>query len=169
MIASATPWRIAPVDGAHAGLLAELHAHAFEAPWSAAALTELLALPGTFALLATAPGDAGEASSPIGFILCRVAGDECEVLTIAVGRAGRRRGAAKALLNAALAQAADRGAHAVYLEVAVDNAAARQLYAAAGFASVGRRRSYYQGAKDHPSTDALILMCALSPQRSTKA
>jgi [ribosomal protein S18]-alanine N-acetyltransferase len=165
----AASWRIVPASCAHADLLAELHAHAFDAPWSAAALNNLLAMPGAFALLAYARTLAGGMGDPRGFILCRVAGDECEVLTIAVHMASRRRGVATALLGAASAEAADRGARAAYLEVAADNAPAQRLYAAAGFRPVGRRRSYYQRAKDRSSTDALILRCALNPQRSMKA
>lgn len=169
MRAAATRWRILPASDAHAHLLAELHARAFEVPWSAASLAELMAMPRTFALLAHGATSTDEPVHPAGFILCRVAAEECEVLTIAVDVATRERGVAKALLDAASTEAADRGANAIYLEVAINNAPARRLYAAAGFFPVGRRQSYYQSAKDRPSTDALVLMCPLNRSSSTKA
>jgi len=40
------------------------------------------------------------------------------------------------------------GARRVFLEVAEDNWAARRLYAALGFAPVGRRRNYYRRGQD---------------------
>jgi ribosomal-protein-alanine N-acetyltransferase len=46
----------------------------------------------------------------------------------------------------------------MFLEVAEANAAARALYAAAGFAEVGRRRRYYADGGD-----ALVLRRGLSP------
>jgi [ribosomal protein S18]-alanine N-acetyltransferase len=44
------------------------------------------------------------------------------------------------------------------LEVAAGNAPARALYAAAGFAEVGKRRRYYPDG-----SDALVLAAALVP------
>ena len=52
--------------------------------------------------------------------------------------------------------AAARGAVRVFLEVADDNAAARALYARAGFVEAGRRPGYYAGA-DGERRDALLL------------
>ncbi|HAL06313.1 MAG TPA: ribosomal-protein-alanine acetyltransferase, partial [Brevundimonas sp.] len=62
-------------------LLAAIHAEAFETPWDAAALAELLASPGVFVV--------AEAD---GFILIRVVVDEAEILTLAVRPTARRAG-----------------------------------------------------------------------------
>src|SRR6204780_3077030 len=78
-----------------------------------------------------------------GMILARVAADEAEILTIAVDPGRRGRGLGSALLRAAMARAAALGAGAMFLEVAVSNAAARALYARHGFAEAGLRRQYY--------------------------
>ena len=83
----------------------------------------------------------------------RVVGDSAEVLTVGVIPASRRRGIARRLLRALLAEASARGAREAFLEVRVDNLAARRLYAAEGFAQVGRRRGYYDAGR----VDAVVM------------
>ena len=138
-----------PQTGTTPEALARLHAAAFVSPrpWSAAEFATLLASP--HSLLTVAPE---------GFALARVLAQEAELLTLAVAPGARRRGLGRALLEGCLAQAARRGAGAMFLEVAADNAAARALYARAGFAETGLRRGYYDG------TDALVLRRDLSPR-----
>jgi len=80
-----------------------------------------------------------------------------DVTTLAVSPAARRRGVGTALLRAALAEAAGRGADAVVLEVAETNAAAIALYARHGLAMLGRRRGYYAGPAGPGTVDALVL------------
>ena len=133
---------------AHTHALAAIHAAAFEPreAWGPDAISLQLAMPGVFGLLDPRGG----------MLLARVAADEAEVLTLAVEPSQRRRGIATALLGAALAEARMRGARAMLLEVSVRNAAARALYARAGFAEAGRRARYYADG-----SDALILRAAL--------
>lgn len=126
-----------PVFSRDAPRLAAVHAQAFETPWSADAIAEVLAGPGAFALAVGEPGPV------VGFVLCRRIADEAEILTLAVRPADRRRGLADLLLNKAMALAAFAGAQAMFLEVAEDNLAALALYAGAGFVDVGRRTAYY--------------------------
>ena len=140
------------VGQAHLDLLAALHATAFEEPWSAMAIGQLLATPGAFALLATRRAP----PATLGFILCRTGGGECEVLTLAVASAARRQGVGGTLLRAATRAAAEAGAAVVLLEVAADNAPAQALYAAHGFATVGRRPASYQRASGGRA-DALVM------------
>jgi [ribosomal protein S18]-alanine N-acetyltransferase len=134
-------------DTSQAGLLAALHAKCFAETWSAEWLAGLLAQPGTFACLA---------EDDSGFILIRVAGDESEILTLAVEPAARRRGIGIALVVAGAGEAAGRGAKRLFLEVGSTNYAAVALYRRLGFAEVGRRKDYYTtaaGGRD----DALVL------------
>lgn len=114
--------------------LAAIHASAFSATraWSAAEFSSLLAQPGTSAH--------GSADS---FALVRVVADEAEILTLATDPAKRRQGRARGALGLAEAAAQAAGAQAMFLEVAEDNAAAKALYAACGYAQVGRRPGYY--------------------------
>ena len=127
---------VVEVDAAAAAALAELHGAAFAEPWSARDLAALTRTPGVFALAALDDADL------VGFILCRTAADEAEVLTLATAPAARRRGIASTLLDQAAIRALQEGAAALFLEVAEDNAPARALYAASGFAQVGRRPRY---------------------------
>jgi ribosomal-protein-alanine N-acetyltransferase len=124
--------------------LSDIHATAFDHPWGDAEFTDLLSQPEVFALMVEG-----------GFILMRAAAGESEVMTLAVAPAHRRRGAGRALLEAAMAQAEARAADAVFLEVAADNVPAIALYRSLGFEQVGRRKGYYA----HPdgAKDALVL------------
>jgi ribosomal-protein-alanine N-acetyltransferase len=120
--------------------LAALHAACFQDAWDAASLRTTLAAPGAFAF-----------HDRDGFVVARVASDEAEILTLAVAPQARGKG----LLNAAIAEAEQRGARAIFLEVGRDNPAALALYAALRFANVGSRKGYYGGR------DALVLRLSL--------
>ncbi|GAA2520113.1 ribosomal protein S18-alanine N-acetyltransferase [Pilimelia columellifera] len=79
--------------------------------------------------------------------------DEAWVQNLAVRRDAQRQGIGRVLLEALLADARQRGARQVLLEVAADNGPAQRLYDAYGFGAVGVRRGYYQPS----NTDALIM------------
>lgn len=143
------------VGGEAAQTLAELHAQCFEPAWSAEELYSLMATPGTFAVMAGISAGA----PPTGFAVARVAADEAEILSIGVVPESRGGGIARVLLEAALQGGRERGAVRVFLEVAADNAAARALYARAGFTPAGSRKGYYARAAG-PAMDALVLKLA---------
>lgn len=128
-------------EGRHAPLLAAIHETAFDTDerWSASAITELLAMPGTWALTTT-----GRTAMAI----FRVAADEAEVLTLAVRPEARRQGAARRLLAAGAELAAARGAATLFLEVSARNAPALALYLGQGFGRTGLRRRYYADGAD---------------------
>lgn len=133
-----------------AARLAEIHAAAFDVAWDAEALRSLIDRPG--ALL--------EAEAE-GFVLMQIAGDEAEVITLAVRPSARRRGHARGLMARASARAAGEGATRLFLEVAEDNVAARALYAGLGFTEAGRRPRYY-ARPDGSRADALLLALNLT-------
>ena len=64
-------------------------------------------------------------------------------------------------MERACVAAKDAGAAILFLEVAEDNAAARVLYARAGFVEIGRRKAYY-ASPDGRRIDALVLHRDLS-------
>jgi ribosomal-protein-alanine N-acetyltransferase len=130
--------------------LADVHAGAFDTPWDAAAFAALLDQAGVFVV-----------EDADGFILMRAVADEAEILTLAVRPGARRRGVGGRLVAQGAAAAAARGAVQLFLEVADDNAAARALYARAGFVEAGRRPGYYTRA-DGTRWDALLLTLNLA-------
>jgi [ribosomal protein S18]-alanine N-acetyltransferase len=135
--------------------LAMLHRACFpEDPWDAAAIGQIIGIPGFFGLIGLAEGDA------IGFALALDLGAECEIVSLGVVPDRRRTGVGSALLEGVFSEARRRGAERVWLEVAVDNAAARTLYAARGLTEIARRRNYYRQAGG--MVDALVLGGALS-------
>jgi ribosomal-protein-alanine N-acetyltransferase len=131
--------------------LARAHAAAFDGGWSAADIAALMTASGSFAILAETPE--GEVT---GFILGRALGGEAEILTLAVAPAARRRGLARALVEALALQARELHAKALFLEVAADNEGAIGLYHAAGFERVGLRRAYYARPGAH-RLDAMVM------------
>lgn len=139
--------------------LARIHAEGFDRPWSADELERLAALDG---MILTIRPETGE---PGGFALMQSVLDEAEVLTIAVARAARGKGLGRAVLDAAEAEAFDRGARRVFLDVSDRNAAGLALYRAAGYRETGRRRAYYSDG-----SDAILMEKALAgldgPERS---
>jgi ribosomal-protein-alanine N-acetyltransferase len=136
--------RIRAASSADLGAVAAIEAAAFPDPWSPAAFRAHL---DDLFLVAEADG------AVIGYLIAWSAGPEAEILNLAITSAARRRGTGRALLQEALTLLAAEGVSSVYLEVRRSNAAARALYAAAGFREAAVRRGYYQA----PREDALVL------------
>lgn len=132
--------------------MARLHGAAFvmPRPWSADEIADLLASPLCFAL-----------AEPAGFIMGRVVAGEAELLTIAVDPVAQGHGVGWQLMQRFMGALRDRLAEQVFLEVAEDNAAARALYAKAGFAITGRRRGYYHGPAGQ-LVDAVVMTRAVA-------
>jgi ribosomal-protein-alanine N-acetyltransferase len=133
-----------------AAAFAALHASSFGRGWSEDEFERLLLERNVIAHRAMS------ARTLAGFVLSRLAGDEAEILSIAVATSRRERGLARRLLDLHLRRLAGLGASAVFLEVDEDNQSARRLYARAGFRDVGRRPAYYSRAADAPA-NALVL------------
>ena len=121
----------------HAAALAAIHIASFSVGerWHERAMADMLATPGIFGFIDLRGG----------MVLARRAGGEAEILTLAVTPAVRRRGIGRGLVDLVAASA---GGSPLFLEVAADNAAARALYAAAGFIEAGRRPAYYGAGRD---------------------
>ena len=135
--------------------LAALHARCFSdapRPWSVAEFTDFLASNLDHVL-----------HGPDALGVVRVVGDEAELLTICVDPDAQGAGRGRAMLNRLIAEAQARGAAAMFLEVAADNAAALALYNAAGFVQTGRRAGYYR--RGGGVVDALVMVRALPLQQ----
>lgn len=129
------------------GRVARLHKVCFDDAWSRSDLASLLALPGSFALLARwqRGGRFGLDPKPcVGFSICRVTKDECELLSLGVLPEGRQLGIGGQLIVASQDRSRTAAAASMFLEVAVDNLAAQKLYLNYGFEVIGRREAYYR-------------------------
>jgi ribosomal-protein-alanine N-acetyltransferase len=95
---------------------------------------------------------AEQAEHVVGLLIGRIAGDEFEILNVAVARRFRRQGIASRLLDSALEFSRVAGSPHVYLEVRASNEAAIALYSRHGFTKCGLRTKYYRS----PEEDALL-------------
>jgi ribosomal-protein-alanine N-acetyltransferase len=147
-------------------LLAKLHDLAFEGHggdrWSPEAVSRILVLPGTRALIAVRTDSA--APGPLGFSIYGIAADECEIISLGVIPTGRKQGVGSLLLTRLLADSERAGAATAYLEVAQDNVTARAFYRVRGFVECGRRRNYYNRGEGR-RVDACVLSRRLAPAR----
>ncbi len=145
------PYRIRRGKVADAPRLAELERQCFGDPWAESSFREALESPWTFGLVVD------HVELPIGYLVGRDVAGSGEILNLAVSPEHRRTGLARALLAEGLKLLRSRGAEEVFLEVRSSNAAAIELYRAAGFRPVGVRADYYR----NPREDALVLRLGL--------
>lgn len=121
----------------------------FGEAWTAPQCAGLLPMAGVWLTLAWRDREI------VGFALARLVLREAELLLLAVKRDAQCNGAGRMLLTDFVTAARSHGAERLHLEVRDGNSAV-SLYAAAGFAQVGRRRGYYTGS-DGQIYDALTL------------
>ncbi len=147
---------------AHLPVLDVLQQQAFADPktsgpaWTEAAIAGMLGMPGVMTRLLHQDGQA------MGMAMWRAVADEAELLTIGVLPDGRGQGLGQALLLDGMENLAGQGVATLFLEVAVNNLAAIQLYQKHGFIIIGRRRNYYGTAA--ASVDAHVMSLRISCQ-----
>lgn len=138
---------IEPMALVHTPQVAQLEKLCFPDPWSLRSVTSELDNPLSHWLVAL------EGDLVVGYVGSQTVLDETDMMNIAVHPDFRRRGIARALVEALVQELAQRGSHSLTLEVRASNLAAQNLYRTLGFASVGRRPRYYF----NPREDAEIL------------
>ena len=141
---SREPRRAGPDDAAE---LARIARAALPEATTAASIRASLAREGALAFVVD-PG--------LGFALGWRAGEEAEILTLAVDEDARGQGLGRALATALLDASRAAGARHVSLEVRGSNKPARALFASLGFAPQRTRPRYYRDGED-----ALVLGLAL--------
>lgn len=146
---------ITPAGPAAASVLAALHAAAFDAPWDAHWSAESFA--GMLASGHQAAIAGMQADVPVGFVQWRTVAGEAEIISIGVLPQARGSGIGRTLLAHAVTACRAAGAGEILLEVAALNINALQMYTAAGFQLVGRRRDYYIAKNSAQKCDALIM------------
>jgi ribosomal-protein-alanine N-acetyltransferase len=121
-----------------AAAISLLHGKSFQRGWGEDEIRRLLTDRAVIAHRATIGRTFG------GFILSRLAGDEAEILSVAIAPACRGRALARRLLDLHLRCLAGLSVRTVFLEVGEQNKPACRLYRRAGFYDVGRRSGYYE-------------------------
>ena len=145
-----TEYRIQPVGRTHAKSLADLHAACFAKGWSHLEFESFFERAGVFAAMIY------DANEPVGFIICWMIEDQCDLLAMGVEPNHRRDGAGHQLLDYAMATAKDMGAEAMVLEVNINNEAAQKLYGDEGFEQFSIRKNYYSHP-DGTTSDAVCM------------
>jgi ribosomal-protein-alanine N-acetyltransferase len=143
---------IARLKPADADDVAFLHGDNFDRGWSVPECENLIADATCYGVGAQLPGE----KNLCGFLLCRIAADEAEILSIAVARHARERGIAKAMLARGIAGLGVERVRSLFLEVEAENLPALKLYRHFGFEEVGRRPAYYRKA-DGSTAEAIVM------------
>jgi len=124
----------------------------FGEAWTRSQCAGILPMTGVCLVVARDPQD----DEVIGFSLSRTVAGESELLLLAVLPAHHRGGIGGRLLDDFLQRASGQSVSRVHLEVRDGNPAV-EMYRAAGFRPVGRRRNYYRSS-DGLRFDALTLV-----------
>lgn len=120
----------------------ELERVAFTNPWSPELLRRELTHDWSTILLVEEEQPPG-ARRLLGLAIFWVVHDELHILNVATAPGQRRRGVARAVMNATLERGRQRRCTLATLEVRRSNGAALALYQSLGFRAVGVRPNYY--------------------------
>jgi len=115
--------------------------------------------PGHGAHYDVGPDDAelGDGESVVGYAGLWFDGEVTQVMTIGVDPAHQHRGIGRALLDALINESRRLTAKEMFLEVAVDNDSALNLYHSVGFTPLTIRKRYYQPENKDAYTMRLML------------
>ncbi len=131
----------------HVARIAALEKRCFSDPWSESSIASELDNPLSSWLVAVEDGRV------LGYVGSQAVLGEADMMNLAVRPTERRKGIARALVEALCAELQEQGNHCLSLEVRLSNMPARSLYEKLGFVQVGCRKNYYRS----PREDALIL------------
>ena len=139
--------KIIPMTTDHVSSVAGLEKLCFADPWSENSVASELNNPLSLWLVAL------DGENVVGYIGSQTVMGETDMMNVAVHPEHRRRGIARALIEALVVALRERESSCLTLEVRASNEPAIALYSDLGFGEVGRRRNYYR----NPKEDALIL------------
>lgn len=126
----------------HIPQIAALERVCFSDPWSENSIASELENRLSFWLVAQEYGQV------LGYIGSQTVLGETDIMNLAVSPEHRRRGIAKALLNALTDALKAQGNRCISLEVRQSNLPAQALYEQLGFSQVGLRPNYYRDPKE---------------------
>lgn len=149
-----THYNVRPFHPADTQAFLALDEAVFGKGWAAEDFNRTMAIPGTHLLLAEIHEDM------VGYILYRLLGEEGEIVTCGVSLPARHKGIASNLCAKMQDDMREHGVKKLWLEVAIDNAAAKALYIKQGFKPVSTRKAYYAREESKP-VDAWIMELSL--------
>ena len=152
---AALNYNIHPANKRHVEVLSRLHTDCFAKGWGPLEFESFFERAGVFMALAY-----HEDKNPVGFVLCWVVDDHCDLVSMGVLPDNRRDGVGLMLLDYAIREARHMGAKALLLEVNINNTAAQTLYEGQGFEKFSIRKEYYSNA-DGSKADAICMRKAL--------
>lgn len=121
----------------HIPALCELEKICFSSPWSEKSFEEELSNPLAVFLVAE------DESGVLGYVGCHFVCGEGDITNVAVHPDSRRKGVAKALLNALEVEAKNFETEVINLEVRKSNLPAINLYKLLGYEECGERPNFY--------------------------
>jgi len=148
-------FHLRPMTAADLPRVMEIEQVAFRNPWSRDLLSRELSHDWSTILVAEEPGPKG--MNLVGFVIFWVVHDELHILNVATSPDHRRRGVARAVLQAALDVGRQKRCTLATLEVRRSNGAALDLYKVFGFRPVGIRPNYYVDEGE----DAIVMVLDL--------
>lgn len=123
--------------------------------WSRESMSNELSLPHGYYLVAFPVGEPERIDAYAGLFAPHRA-PSADIQTIAVAEHARGQGLGRVLMLQLIAEARNRGAEEVFLEVRADNDSAQHLYRSLGFEQLAVRKGYYKGG-----IDALVMRLAI--------
>ena len=140
-------------DAAFADVFADLHKACFAKAWNESMMRQTLLMPGALGLMAF------KDDIPVGFVIDAYSVDQADIVTLGVIPAFRGKKIGDLLLETSFEHLKQNGVADLFLEVAVNNPHAIELYRRHDFKQVGKRPNYY--TRGDEKIDALVMRRAL--------
>jgi len=132
--------------------------------WSRESMRSELGSAHSYYLVAFPVGEPERIEAYAGLLAPRGSG-QADIQSVAVVPTARRRGLARTLVQSLIAEARDRRAREVFLEVRADNPGAESLYDSLGFERIAVRAGYYQP----DNVDANVMRLTISDPKTSPA
>ena len=140
-------------DASFAQTYSDIHCACFSKGWNESMMRQMLLLPGSLGLIAY------QHDKPAGIVVYAYSPGQADIVTFGVLPDYRGKHISDELMQASFQSLAHQGVKEVFLEVAVDNFYAIDLYKRNGFKQVGCRPNYY--VRGDVKTDALVMRAEL--------
>lgn len=149
---------VRPMRAADLSAVVRLEQTIFPQPWEAGGMADMQADPLAYCPVAVVEEEI------VGYAFTWMVSGEVHLANLAVAPTQRRRGIARTLVEAVLAEGRRRRAEACFLEVRRSNRPAITLYERLGFIPVGVRKRYYPDNRE----DALLMARQALDRRRTR-